>query len=584
MKLDIGHARISARLRAACHGAAMHATYCSIMIKTYSAAQPAQSTTGLSRRGIFALAGASAAAFATPATGRTFGKGFTHSVASGEPHADGVLLWTRYVGDTETRLDWQISESAEFTNVIAEGQAAASPARDYCAKATASGLAPDRWYFYRFTAPDGSHSPIGRTRTLPEGPTAKFKLAVFSCSNFGFGYFNSYAHAAEANDCDLAVHLGDYIYEYGEGTYPSAGQRHPDRDLAFDDEIVALADYRLRYATYRADQDLQRLHQVLPMIAIWDDHESTNDSWEGGAQNHQPDTEGEWSVRKAAAKQVYREWMPVSDEPYAQYDVGDLATLFRLDTRLEGREEQFNIRQVLGAQGDPETMMAALNAFRDGDYADPSRQLLGATQEQWLSEGLVASTARGATWQVLVQQVLMGKLKSPRGMLELLGDGLPDWLRARVIASAMASEAGLPQNMDAWDGYPAARERVFKAALEADANLFVLAGDTHNGWGFDLAQDGANVGVELGVSSVSSPGMESYLAAIPPEQMAGALKAENDELKWANTSQRGYMVVELTPARATTEYRFVSGIRQRSTQLAGTKRITCEAGSNTLAV
>ena len=372
------------------------------MIKTDNPAQPDLPATALTRRGIFALAGASAALAATPATARSFGSGFTHSVASGEPQAASVLLWTRYVADAETTLEWQVSEDADFTNAVSEGQVVASPNRDFCAKATAEGLSPDRWYFYRFVAPDGTISPVGRTRTLPLGPTSKFKLAVFSCSNFGFGWFNAYAHAAEANDADLAVHLGDYIYEYGAGTYPSAGQAHPERTLAPDSEIVALADYRLRYATYRADADLQRLHQVLPMIAVWDDHESTNDSWEGGAQNHQPDTEGDWALRKGVAKRVYREWMPVSDEPYAAYDVGDLATLFRLDTRLEGREEQFNIGKILEGKANPEAMVAALTAFRDGQWADPERQLLGAAQEEWLAQGLAASTARGATWQVLV--------------------------------------------------------------------------------------------------------------------------------------------------------------------------------------
>ncbi len=533
---------------------------------------------------MFALAGASAAIAATPATARSFGSGFTHSVASGEPQANSVLLWTRYVSDDGAMLTWQISETQDFARPVAEGEVAASPARDFCAKAMATGLSPDRWYFYRFVSPTGTASPIGRTRTLPEGPTEKFRMAVFSCSNYGFGYFNAYAHAAQANDVDLAVHLGDYIYEYGAGTYPSAGQAHPDRTLAPETEIVALADYRLRYATYRADADLQRLHQVLPMIAIWDDHESTNDSWKDGAQNHQPETEGEWSVRKAAAKRVYREWMPVSDEPYAAYDVGDLATLFRLDTRLEGREEQFSIAAVLEGQENPEAMVAALTAFREGDYADPERQLLGATQEQWLTRGLAASKARGATWQVLVQQVLMGKVSSPTGLLELLGDGVPAFARQRLMASALAAQAGLPLNMDAWDGYPAARERVFKGALEADANLLVLAGDTHNGWAFDLAQDGAKVGVELGVCSVSSPGFESYLSMVPADQLAGAVVGTNEELQWADTSQRGYMTVELTPARATTEFRFTSGIRQRSTQLAGTKQITSEAGSNTVSV
>ncbi|KWV92320.1 alkaline phosphatase [Erythrobacter sp. YT30] len=559
------------------------------MFKTDSAPQPDrpdnQSKAAISRRGLFGLAGAGAALAAAPIHAQSFGKGFTHNVASGEPGPDKVLLWTRYVADADTRLEWQVSDTEDFAQVLSGGEATATPARDWCVKSVASGLRPDSWYFFRFVAPDGTMSPIGRTRTLPQGPTDTFKLAVFSCSNYGFGWFNAYAHAAAANDADLAVHLGDYIYEYGIGTYPSRDQINTARGtLAPDTEIVALTDYRLRYATYRADPDLQRLHQVLPMIAVWDDHESTNDSWKDGAQNHQPETEGEWSVRKAIAKQVYREWMPVSDEPYASYDVGDLATLFRLDTRLEGREEQFNLAKILEGKDNPQAMLAALAAFRDGDWADPERQLLGAAQDQWLAEGLSASSSRGAQWQVLVQQVLMGKLAAPKGMVDLMGDDIPDFARIRLTAATMASEAGLPQNMDAWDGYPAARDRVFEAALEADANLLVLAGDTHNGWGFELTHEGANVGVELGVCSVSSPGLEGYLSAIPSDQMAAALVGENSELIWADTSQRGYMLVELTPERAVTEYRFVSGIKSRSTALAGTKRIVSEAGSGKLEV
>ena len=552
------------------------------MFETDTAPQPDASATGLTRRGIFALAGASAAIAATPSGARSFGNGFTHSVASGEPQAKSVLLWTRYVASQETALEWQVSESEDFSNPVAEGSASASPDRDWCVKAIADGLEPDRWYFYRFIGPNGVASPTGRTRTLPEGPTSKFRLAVFSCSNFGFGYFNAYAHAALANDCDLAVHLGDYIYEYQAGTYPSAAQALEGRDLAPESEIVTLTDYRLRYATYRADADLQRLHQVLPMIAVWDDHESTNDSWKDGAQNHQPDTEGEWSVRKAIAKRVYREWMPVSDAPYAAYDIGDLATLFRLDTRLEGREEQFRLEKVLAGAADQEAMIAALDTFRDGAWSDPQRQLLGEAQDQWLAQGLAGSTARGAKWQVLVQQVLIGKLRSPTSLLGLLGEGVPPFIRDRFIAANMASKAGLPLNMDAWDGYPAARNRVFEAALEADANLVVLAGDTHNAWAFDLAHEGQPVGVEFGTSSVSSPGFENYLSMIPPDRLASAVIEENDELKWADTAQRGYMTVELTPSRATTEYRFVSGIRQRSTRLAATKKVNVEAGSNAL--
>ena len=552
------------------------------MLKTDTAPPAPRPATGVSRRGLFGIAGASAALAASPSVARSFGTGFTHNVASGEPAADKVLLWTRYVADAETKLEWQVSETAEFTSTVSEGSVMASPGRDWCAKAFADGLKPNTWYFFRFVSPDGTMSPVGRTRTLPQGPTPKFRMAVFSCANFGFGYFNAYAHAAEANDVDLALHLGDYIYEYGAGTYPSSSQANPARVLAPETEIVALADYRLRYATYRADPDLQRIHQILPMITVWDDHESTNDSWENGAQNHQPETEGEWSVRKAIAKQVYREWMPVSDEPYASYDVGDLATLFRIDTRLEGREEQFSLQKVLEGQDSPEKMVAALTAFRDGKWADPERQILGAAQEQWLIEGLAASKARGMAWQVLVQQVLIGKVSSPTSLMDMLGDGLPPFIKQRLTAAAMASQAGLPLNMDAWDGYPAARDRLFKGALEADANLLVLAGDTHNAWSFDLAHEGEKVGIEFGVSSVSSPGFENYLSMIPPEQMAAALQEANAELQWADTSQRGYMTVELTPSMATTEYRFVEGIKQRSTKLAGTKRVTSQAGSGTV--
>jgi alkaline phosphatase D len=551
------------------------------MLKTEPAAQPAANA--LTRRSLFTLAGAGAAMASAPAAATGFGSGFTHCVASGEPAATSVLLWTRYVASAEARLTWQVSETENFGKPVAEGNVTASASRDWCAKGVATGLQPDRWYFYRFLAPDGTASPVGRTRTLPEGPSASFRMAVFSCSNFGFGWFNAYGHAAEANDCDLAVHLGDYIYEYARGNYPSAAQTDPARVLAPANEIVALTDYRLRYATYRADPDLQRLHQVLPMIAVWDDHESANDSWTGGAENHQPETEGDWQVRKAAAKQAYREWLPVADTAYSAYQVGSLATLFRLDTRLEGRDQQFRLEQVMESAKDPQALMAALGKFRDGAWADPDRQLLGEAQEAWLAEALAKSARGGTQWQVLLQQVLMGNLRTPKNFADQLG-GLPDFVRQRLAAAAAASEAGLPSNMDAWDGYPAARARVFKAALDANANLVVLAGDTHNAWAFDLAHEGTPVGVELGGNSVSSPGFETYLTFVKPDTLAAALVAENEQLKWADTAQRGYMMVELTPARATTEYRFVAGIRQRSTRLAGTKRLVSEKGSAKLTV
>ena len=287
-------------------------------------------------------------------------------------------------------------------------------------------------------------------------------------------------------------------------------------------------------------------------------------------------------MRKAIAKQVYREWMPVSDQPYAAYEVGDLATLFRLDTRLEGREEQFNLATLIAAPESPQAAMAALAQFREGDWADPERQLLGAAQESWLADGLKASKGAGKVWQVLIQQVLMGKLFTPPSLVEALGDDAPEFVRRRLLAAALSSEAGLPANMDAWDGYPAARDRVFEAALEVDANLLVVAGDTHNAWSFELGHKGEKVGVEFGVSSVSSPGFEGFLAAIPPDCLARMVVERNNELVWADTSQRGYGVVELSQDKAVTEYRFTDGVRTRSAKLQATQRVECLAGSHTL--
>ena len=510
------------------------------------------------------------------------GRGFTHGVASGEPGGESVLLWTRFVAPQEVPLTVEVAEDNGFTRVVYGGKTVAVPDHDHCAKALAVGLAPGQWYYYRFIAPDGSISDIGRTRTLPRGKVNRFRMAVFSCANIGFGWFNAYAHAAEANDVDLVLHLGDYFYEYAPGTYPSNSELVPGRALWTDHEAIALADYRARFAQYRSDADLRRLHQLYPMIAGWDDHEIANDTWSGGAENHQSETEGEWSVRKAAAERAYREWMPVSDEPFAAYDVGDLATLFRLETRHVARGKPIDLSQLIAGKTSPQDMVAALAAFRQGDYLNPSREMIGGDQQGWLAHLLKTSRAEGKVWQVLVQQVLMGQTATPTALASLVGDGLPDYVRKRLMAGVLASQAGLPMNMDAWDGYPAARARLLEAALAADANLISLAGDTHNAWAFDLAHDGAPVGVEFGGQSVSSPGFEHYLPQVPSADLARAVVGHNPQLKWADLSQRGYMAVELTPERATSEYRFVGNVRERSAKLAGTHRVTALAGQRRL--
>ena len=517
-----------------------------------------------------------------PLAAQSGGQGFSHGVASGEPAAERVLLWTRFVGAQDTALEFEVSETLDFSRVAAGGFVTARAENDWCCKAWAEGLEPGRWYYYRFTAPDGSHSDVGRTKTLPVGATDKFRMAVFSCSNLGFGWFNAYAHAAADGDFDCALHLGDYFYEYGPGTYPSNEEAQSGRVLFPAHEIVSLADYRMRYATYRRDPDLRRLHQLFPMIAGWDDHESTNDSWEGGAQNHQSETEGEWSVRKAAAVKAYREWMPVSDEPWAAYEVGDLATLYRLETRLTARAEQFSYGQILSGKTSPEAAMAALVAFREGDYRDGNRELLGMKQQAWLADGLKRSASAGKPWQVLVQQVLMGNLVTAPRLTEGLPADLPAYIRQRILAGAMAGRAELPLNMDAWDGYPAARERAFKAALDANANLISLAGDTHNAWAFDLDHAGEKVGVEFGVQGVTSPGLESYASYLPVDVLERETVAHNRQLKWMDGSRRGYMAVELTPVSASSEFRFVSSVREKGAGVNDTRRVSTQAGSRAL--
>ncbi len=536
----------------------------------------------LDRRRLLQLGAFGAGALAVPGTAAALAsaRGFTHNVASGEPSQNSVLLWTRYVSPGETKLAAEVSASDSFDKVIAGGEAMASPDRDHSAKVTVSGLEPNLWYYYRFRAANGETSPVGRTRTLPDGPVGRFALGVFSCSNLPFGWFNAYGHAAIRRDLDLMVHLGDYLYEYERGKYADADEALPGRIIDPASEIIHLTDYRLRHASYRADPDLRRLHQNFPMVAMWDDHESANDSYRDGAQNHQPETEGPWEMRKAAAVRAYREWMPVSDAGYTEYRIGDLATLFRPETRLTGRTKQLSMAAALAGKQD---IAAALADFRNHQWRDPARTLMGLEQERLLYAGLSKSTAAGTRWQVLGQQVLVGSTSvSPQFAAWVSAGSDPD-ARQRAALGLAAAKAGLPFNMDAWDGYPAARERLFKAALEANANLVVLSGDSHNAWGFDLDLGGTPAGVEFGGHSVTSPGYEHSFPKVDPNDFAKELVEHNRQLKWANTRDRGYLTVVLTPKRAIGEWLFLDTIRERSTALAGTHRMAVQRGSNRLA-
>ncbi|MDT7933738.1 MAG: alkaline phosphatase D family protein [Sphingomonadaceae bacterium] len=504
-------------------------------------------------------------------------RGFTHAVASGEPGADSMLLWARFVGaGADARVQAEIAETPDFRRVVAGGDTITGPWRDWTAKVTVDGLQPARSYFYRFVA-DGHVSPIGRTRTLPDGRVQRFRTAVFSCSNLPFGWFNAYGHTAARGDVDLGIHLGDYLYEYRQGEYPSAKDAVAARLLEPQGELLHLADYRLRYACYRADPDLQALHARLPFLIQWDDHETANDSWEGGAEHHDA-SKGNWADRRAAAVQAWREWMPVSDTPWARYDIGDLASLYRTESRLLARSHQLALEPVF-QDADP---AAALVRFRDGAWRDPARTMFGSDQEHWLASNMADSVRAGRRWQVVGSGTVLGDLQTPPGVADWLPPGAPLSIRARVQASLAAAKAGLPFNLDSWGGYPAARARLLTSAQHAGADLVVISGDSHNAWAFDLKQDGRAAGVEFAGHAVTSPGYESYFPTVPSADVVRALVSANPELRWANTADRGYMTVELSPEGATAEWLFVDTIRDRRPTAARTHRMRTATGRKQL--
>lgn len=538
-------------------------------------------TTQIDRRSLLLTGSFGLGALAIPgfALAQSAARGFTHSVASGEPAADSVLVWTRYVpadgGAAHVRAE--LSETQDFARVVGGGQVITGPWRDHTVKVTVAGLAPGRRYFYRFIAPDGPISPIGRTMTLPEGDTRRFGIAVFSCSNLPFGYFNAYAHAAQRDDIDLWIHLGDYLYEYKRGGYAPKDGAVDGRWPEPAGEMIHLADYRLRYASYRSDPDLQELHRLKPMLVQWDDHESANDSWEGGAENHDAD-EGDWSARKAAAMQVFREWMPVSESPWGTYAIGNLATFFRTESRLLGRTQQPDIAPLF-KEADP---ARALAAFRDGAWQDPAASMLGSEQENWLAHAMAASVRTGQRWQVVGFGTIMGNTRLPEQAASWLTADTSSRARQYVEAGVAASRLGLPLGYDNWGGYPAARARFLKSAQAMGANLLVVCGDSHNAWAYDLAQDGRPAGVEFAGHSVTSPGFESATAA-DPKVVAAGLVAANPELKWCDTSRRGYMALTLTPDRATNDWIFVDTVRQRSTRASIGHTATVLRGRNVMA-
>ena len=513
---------------------------------------------------------------------------FDHGVASGDPLADRVVVWTRatpQASQKKVRIRVEVAADEKFETLVHSSVETATAESDYTVKIDVKGLSAGTVYYYRFLSGEAT-SVVGRTKTLPRGDVDSVKLAVFSCANYPTshgGYFNVYGHAAKTADVDAVIHLGDYIYEYG-GVADSAtdSSEKTGRDLPqySDQEILTLDDYRRRYALYRTDPQLRTLHAAHPFITVWDDHEIANNAYAGGAQNHD-ESEGDFDVRKAAALRAYYEWMPVrsveendSEQAYRSFSFGNLVELLMLDTRLAGREKQLNYEDYF----DSETGFDG-QRFRK-DIGSPDRTLLGRDQLAWLREKLSGSAA---IWQVLGQQVLMGRMNVPAEIIPHLGDRTPEIaglidelteLKGRVLREDLSVTGDerdrintvLPYNLDAWDGYPAEREAVLGAAYGADSNLVVLAGDTHNGWANNLKDmKGNQVGVEFATPSVSSGGLETYLKLTPQqaEEFARDLEVLVDDLAYSNTQDRGYMVASFTPKRAQSQWIYVDTVKRQ---------------------
>ena len=438
---------------------------------------------------------------------------FLHGVASGDPLSDAVIIWTRVTPDDfllPVPVSYKVALDTGMTNVVAQGSILTNASKDFTVKVDVTGLQPDTYYYYEFKT-DDLLSPRGRTKTAPVGDVDSLRFAVVSCANLEAGFFNVYKVIEERNDVEAVLMLGDYIYEYEEGGY--SPNTNVDRIFDPTHETISLDDYRLRYSVYRMDHSLQRLHQNFPWICVWDDHESANDSYMHGAENHNPG-EGDWQVRKEMAQQAYFEWLPIrpkvtgSYEIYRKFSYGDLLDLIMVDTRLQGREEQVGSTTP--------------------QYNDPNRTMLGSDQFTWLKDELSDSEAQ---WKVLGNQVIV----------------------------APVNVFGTPINTDSWDGYPAERDNLFDHIQANDIeNFVVITGDVHTSWAFELEGPTENIGVEFVTPSVTSPGL--------PINVGSVLTIENTHLKFVELTKKGFILLDLNKTRAQADWFYVQTIDQISSQ------------------
>jgi alkaline phosphatase D len=498
---------------------------------------------------------------------------FLHGVASGDPTADSIILWTRVSVDSPraVEVNWCMAEDREMTRIVASGRTRTDASKDFTVKVDADGLPAGTTLFYQF-AVAAERSAVGRTRTLPTGPVDIAKLAVVSCANHPAGFFNVYREIAGRPDLDAVVHLGDYIYEYEFNGYASENAEALGRIPDPVTELRTLLDYRLRHAQYKRDPDSQAMLASLPLIAVWDDHEIANNTWRKGAEGHQED-DGKWNTRRNAAIQAYFEWMPIRGKPrgsrtriFREFRYGDLASLIMLDTRLYGRDRQPHA----GPDVNEESIKLALD--------DPRRRMLGRAQERWLRRRL--KNASDTTWQVLGQQVLVTELISAN-LEPLVDPNGPSSVSKELLQSIIErSKGNTPSVLDAWDGYPLARADLYVDLGRYATNPVVLSGDFHTNLAADLIPKNADqpVAVEFMTGTVSSPVLADVFPEYVPNSVRDATLEQNPSVKYLDTKHRGWLCLTLTKERCSGDWYLIDNILSRDFKGWRDKTLTVRAG------
>lgn len=546
----------------------------------------------ISRRALLAGMAGTGAVMAIPAAAlaaAAVNPVFRHGVASGDPDATSVVLWTRVTASGVVSGRWEMAARPDFANVLRSGAFTTSEASDHTVKVLAEGLPAGGTFYYRFRL-GTAVSPVGRARTLPAGRLDRLGIALASCSNYAFGFFNAYDAIAKDEGVDFVLHTGDYIYEYGgKDGWGEDVARTIGRSHAPAHEIVTLSDYRTRHAQYKTDAGAQAMHANHTLLACWDDHESANNPWTGGAQNHQPATEGDWSARRAASIRAYFEWMPVREPEWlavkgrsrAQfwrgYSFGDLALLHTLETRHTARARQIDYMDHA------ETIVDAASAerFRKDVLGAPDRPLLSPELEADLETALAASVKAGQPWRVIGSPMVIGRLDVPDvSRLGIVPDPFPKLAAARTraelaklaadpaVSLAWKGRYGLPDYTDAWGGYPWARERFYDLSRRAGAgDLVFLSGDSHSFWVNRLADgEGRAAGIEFGTAGISSPGdfMDSGFGPETSRKLDAAYAEHMAEVEWTDNMHQGYVRVDFGRERGEATFIAVDTVLSRS--------------------